>query len=202
MKWYPLTFLGLMATGSYARMTDGSEVFNGRRVLPLTMRGIVEPGGTEQAFNGTIQEIEAQIRSINPSFSWEDFRPSTRNPSRSPRRRSPVKVLCHVQNLPSAPREGVQDIQDWLSDPAIAVEVEVSAQSCNKFSCQKNAAIWFCNDNLQAIEEVTLTLGVGVSEILNEEKCQDPGNSNLIQGQAFDSNNYDFNVIINRDICP
>ncbi|OTA54750.1 hypothetical protein K449DRAFT_453879 [Hypoxylon sp. EC38] len=191
-----------MATGVYTRITNGGEVFNGRRVLPLTIRGVVEPDGTEQVFNGTIQEIEAQIHSINPSFSWEDFQPSMRTFFKSPGKRSLVKVLCHVQNLPSASREAVEEIQNWLNDPSIAVEVQVSAQSCNKFSCKKNAAVWFCNDNLEAIQEVTLTLGAGVGQILDDKECQDPGNSNLIQGQAFDSNDYDFNIIVNGDECP
>ncbi|KAI1406996.1 hypothetical protein F5Y13DRAFT_195841 [Hypoxylon sp. FL1857] len=201
MKHYTLAFLGLAATSVCADMIDGYEVFNGRKVVPLTMRGIVEPGGTEQVFNGTIQQIDAQIRNISPNFSWKDFQPSVRSLPRPRRKRSgDVKVLCHVQNLRSAPRNDIVAIQNWLNDENQATELPVSGQSCTKFSCQGNAAFWFCNDNLGWIQKPTLTLGELLNEIVEDKECQDPGNSDFIQGQAF-SQGGSYNVIVNWDVC-
>ncbi|KAI0836591.1 hypothetical protein F5Y06DRAFT_298276 [Hypoxylon sp. FL0890] len=188
-----------MANVVLAGITNRDETFNGRKVMPLIIRGIVEPGGTEQVFNGTIQEINEQIHNINPNFSWKDFQSNIRNPRRSSTKRYTSKVLCHVQNLPSASREAIEEIQLWLNNTDTAVEMQIDAQRCSRISCTKNAAVWACNDNLQWIQKVTLTLGSSVGDILKTKDCQDPGNSNLIQGQAFDTEN--FNVIVNGDVC-
>ncbi|KAI0891169.1 hypothetical protein F4806DRAFT_483842 [Annulohypoxylon nitens] len=202
-----LSHLGLMAMGICAALTSGStleeprstntERFNGQGVTPLVIRGTIEPGGKERSFSGTIQEIDSQIRSINPDFSWKKFQPSGRNFVGSPRKRSIDKILCHVQNLPPAPRDGIDATINWLNN--LATELQVSGNQCTKFSCQKNTAFWFCNDNPWWIQQNSITLATYVTSIANETACETSGDQNLIQGQAFDTGG--FNVIINGDNC-
>ncbi|KAI2606302.1 uncharacterized protein GGS25DRAFT_523966 [Hypoxylon fragiforme] len=174
-----------------------TSTFNDRATTPLALRGAVEPGGVDVSFKGTVQEIDAQVHRINPNFSWRDFKPSPGRFSKSPRKRSPSKVLCHVQGLPPAPRAALESSRDWLN--ALAAELSVDAQRCTKVSCVAGAAVWFCNDNLGWIQEVSLTLATHVDAILDQEGCGTAGNSSLVQGQSFDSDNY--NIIVNGDEC-
>ncbi|KAI1211475.1 uncharacterized protein F4807DRAFT_390568 [Annulohypoxylon truncatum] len=208
MIYQHLSYLGLIALGIYAALASDSEhdevpssdieFFNGRRVAPLMIRGVIEPGGAERSFNGTIEEIESQIRGINPTFSWKEFRPSKRNVVESPRKRQLSKILCHVQNLQPAPRDGIDALVNWLNQ--IASELPVDGNRCTKYSCQKNAALWFCNDNPWWIQQNSITLANYVTAIADDTDCETSGNKDLIQGQAFDTGG--FNVIINGDNCP
>ncbi|KAI8965209.1 hypothetical protein F5Y11DRAFT_313303 [Daldinia sp. FL1419] len=209
MKHYLLGCFSLMALGLHAdpmgeSRLDGAklpraEMFNGLAVAPLTIRGVVDSDGTEKTFNGTIQEIDMQIRDLNPSFSWESFQSATRRQYETVEKRRTEKVLCHVQNLPPASRTAIEKNRDWLN--SIATEMSVDAQRCSKFSCMDNAAVWFCNDNLWWIQQNSITLADHVGMILGEPDCETSSNHNMIQGQAFDGDGY--NIIVNADkSCP
>ncbi|KAI1087514.1 hypothetical protein F5B19DRAFT_475222 [Rostrohypoxylon terebratum] len=176
----------------------GTELFNGRSVAPLVIRGAIGQGGEEKSFSGTVQEIDSQVRSINPDGSWKEFQISGRDFVNTPRKRSLDKILCHVQDLAPAPRDGIDATINWLTD--LATELQVSGNQCTKMSCQKNTAFWFCNDNPWWIQQNSITLGTYVTMIANETACETSGDQNLIQGQAFDTGG--FNVIINGDNCP
>ncbi|KAI0853073.1 hypothetical protein F5Y00DRAFT_257726 [Daldinia vernicosa] len=179
-------------------------MFNGLTVAPLVIEGVVDSDGIKKTFNGTIQEIDMQIRNINPDFSWEHFQPVTRRQdkpleSQPLRRRRTEKVLCHVQNLPPASKAAIEKNRDWLN--SLATELSVDAQRCTKFSCMENAAVWFCNDNLWWIQQNSITLADHIDDILGEQACAISGDDNLIQGQAFDGD--DYNIIVNADDqCP
>ncbi|OTB10204.1 hypothetical protein K445DRAFT_309720 [Daldinia sp. EC12] len=228
MKQYFLVYFILMATGLHANPIarnqiadhpraekdipnishDGSqhddtvfredEIFNGLIVAPLIIQGVVGSDAVEKTFNGTIQEIETQIRNLNPDFTWEDFLRVTRHELKQLRKRRTEKVLCHVQNLPPASRAAIEKNRDWLN--SLATELSVDAQRCTKFSCIENAAVWFCNDNLQWIQQNSITIADHIDNILDEPDCVTSGNDNLIQGQAFDGGGY--NIIVNADQCP
>ncbi|KAI0383419.1 hypothetical protein F5Y04DRAFT_279124 [Hypomontagnella monticulosa] len=165
---------------------------NGRTVAPFVIRGIIDSSGIEKTFNGTIQEIDAQIRSLNPDFSWERFQPSAQGT-----RSVSTQFKRQKLNLPPAPRKGIESTRDWLNN--LASSLSVSAQQCTKFSCTGNTALWFCNDNLGWIGRNSIVLATHVDSILNEPGCTTSGNNDLIQGQSFDLDNY--NIIINGDQC-
>ncbi|KAI2638643.1 hypothetical protein GGS26DRAFT_587411 [Hypomontagnella submonticulosa] len=211
MKHSLLYIFCQMATGVYAHQAGGdtddiatpldTASFNGRTVAPLVIRGIVDSTGVEKTLSGTIQEIDAQIRSLNPEFSWERFQPSTQGTQSASvrfKRQSLGQVFCHVQNLPPAPRKGIESTRDWLNN--LASGLSVDAQHCTKFSCTGNTALWFCNDNLEWIKRNSIVLATHVDRILNEPGCTTSGNNDLIQGQSFDWEHY--NIIINGDQCP
>ncbi|KAI0004066.1 hypothetical protein F4779DRAFT_621538 [Xylariaceae sp. FL0662B] len=170
MRYLHGCLLGLMAIDVRASLnsdnhapldarSSGSGRFDNYIIAPLVIRGAIEQGGIERNFTGTIQEIDAQIRQINPEFTWENFQPSTGNQPNPPRKRNRVKVLCHVQNLPPAPRNGVEANKDWLNNLAISLPV-------------------------------SLNLAQHLDAILETEDCATSGNRDLIQGQSFDSANY------------
>ncbi|KAI1653830.1 hypothetical protein F4813DRAFT_240868 [Daldinia decipiens] len=188
MKPYLLGCFCLMATGLRVDLT----------VAPLIIEGVVDSDGIKKTFNGTIQEIDMQIRNLNPDFSWEHFQSMTRRQDKPPRKRITEKVLCHVQNLPPASRVAIEKSRDWLN--SLATGLSVDAQRCTKFSCMENAAVWFCNDNLWWIQQNSITLADHINDILDEPDCAISGNDNLIQGQAFDGG--DYNIIVNADQCP
>ncbi|KAI1641986.1 uncharacterized protein F4817DRAFT_354287 [Daldinia loculata] len=208
MKPYLLSCFSLVATGLRANLMSGSrgydanlpgaETFNGLTVAPLVIEGVVDSDGIKKTFNGTIQEIDIQIRNLNPDFSWEHFQSMTRRQDKPLRKRRTEKVLCHVQNLPPASRVAIEKNRDWLN--SLATGLSVDAQRCTKFSCIENAAVWFCNDNLWWIQQNSITLADHIDDILGELDCSISGNDNLIQGQAFDGD--DYNIIVNADQCP
>ncbi|KAI1466266.1 uncharacterized protein F4812DRAFT_436578 [Daldinia caldariorum] len=204
MKQSFLIYFSLVATGLCAGPTDRSRhdetvhkagKFNGLAVAPLRIRRVVDSDAAEKTFNGTIQEIDIQIRRLNPDFSWGHSQLATR---RQHKKRRTEKVLCHVQNLPPASRAAVEKNRDWLS--SLATELSVDAQRCTKFSCIENAAVWFCNDNLQWIQQNSITIADHIDSILAKSDCATSGNDNFIQGQAFDGSSY--NIIVNADHCP
>ncbi|KAI1808793.1 hypothetical protein F4811DRAFT_548370 [Daldinia bambusicola] len=208
MKQFFLIYFSLLATSLHAGPTDRSQhydtafrkagTFNGLAVAQLRIRGVVDPDAMEKTFNGTIQEIDMQIRNLNPDFSWGHFQPATRRQYKPLKKRITQKVLCHVQNLPPASRAAVEKNRDWLN--SLATELSVDAQRCTKFSCIENAAVWFCNDNLQWIQQNSITIADHINSILAKSDCAASGNDNFIQGQAFDGGGY--NIIVNADNCP
>ncbi|KAL7622725.1 hypothetical protein AAE478_006403 [Parahypoxylon ruwenzoriense] len=178
-------------------MSPEAEVFNGYTVAPLGLRGAIEPNGIERTFEGIIQDIEVQIRSIKADFLWVDFRPTKRSFPNLPRKRNLSKVLCHVQSLPPAPRSAVEASRDWLN--SLATELSAPAQQCAQLSCTQGAAIWLCNDEVEWIQQNSITLADRVNAILNEPGCETNGDSGLVQGQAFDGAGW--NVIVNGAQC-
>ncbi|CAJ2503478.1 Uu.00g108720.m01.CDS01 [Anthostomella pinea] len=175
-----------------------AERFLGYAVAPLVMRGAIEPGGDEMSFNGT--EIDAQIRQLKPDFSWDDFQPAMPATAKAPRnvhgKRTWQKVLCHVQNLPSASRDSIEANYAFLYKIATPISAPGGRQ-CTQASCKAGAAVWFCNDNLSWHGEESLVIGDYVHHITGTKECEDAGNNEMVQGQVFDTEGW--NVIVNGD---
>ncbi|OTB00990.1 hypothetical protein M426DRAFT_266765 [Hypoxylon sp. CI-4A] len=201
MKGLSLGALCLAATVACAKLPIGvseTGALLNRTVVPLVLRGAIEPGGHEKTFNGTLQEIDSQIRSINPDFSWNQFQPSEESNNEYGHvlpRQNTVKVLCFVQNLWPANKTLIEEVRDWLKD--LSTALPVSAQSCVEISCQEGVAVWHCNDNLEWIQTNSYNIASAIDAILADPDCTIAGRDNLVQGQAFDKANY--NVIVNQD---
>ncbi|RYP91945.1 hypothetical protein DL770_001919 [Monosporascus sp. CRB-9-2] len=171
--------------------------FAGRyTVVPLVVRGTIEPGGDVLSFSGTIQEIEAQILKRKPDFEWADFkqfRPPAvlRREGRNDRR---------VWDVPPASRAAVEVMRDDFASKLRAFPIPVSSGGqCVRAGCHQDAAVWLCNDYLGAKERLGFSLAGLLDQILNNEECEVQGRPDLVQGQAFDGD--EFNVIVRADTC-
>ncbi|RYP51200.1 hypothetical protein DL768_003406 [Monosporascus sp. mg162] len=179
--------------------------FAGRyTVVPLVIRGTIEPGGDVLNFSGTIQEIEAQILKRKPDFEWADFkqfRHSAAQRRESPNdRRAWQKTLCHVQDFPPANRAAVEVMRDDFASRLGAFSIPVGGGGqCVRAGCHQDAAVWLCNDYPGAKERPGYRLAGLVDHILNNEECEVQGYPDLVQGQAFDGE--EFSVIVRADTC-
>ncbi|KAK7757471.1 hypothetical protein SLS62_000486 [Diatrype stigma] len=174
----------------------------GYQVEPLTLRGSVEAGGDIMSFDGTAQEIEAQIRHVKRDFSWKDFhsdRPA-REESILSQRYMKTQTLCHVQGLPSGDKTALEAAKEWLHQ--LNYGITADAQTCRRIWCDQGAALWLCNDNLVWKEENSVDLEGLVNLILEEESCKDSDNPNKVQGQTF-ALDYNYNVLFaGKEECP
>ncbi|RYP57889.1 hypothetical protein DL769_009221 [Monosporascus sp. CRB-8-3] len=179
--------------------------FAGRyTVVPLAMRGTIEPGGAVLNFSGTIQEIEAEILKRKPDFEWANFKqfrhPAVRRREGRNDRRGWQKSLCHVQDFPPANRMAVEAMRDDFASRLRALPIPVGGGGqCVRAGCHQDAAVWLCNDYLGAKARLGFRLADLVDHILNNEECEVQDHPDLVQGQAFDGE--EFNVIVKADTC-
>jgi hypothetical protein len=85
----------------------------------------------------------------------------------------------------------------------------VNARSCARISCSWTDAVWLCNDNDHYIEPSCRYLADYAANIMNacqnvkgkgcrHSACSIGGYTHLVNGQQFDTDNY--NVIVSREI--
>ncbi|RYP09632.1 hypothetical protein DL764_001174 [Monosporascus ibericus] len=171
--------------------------FAGRyTVVPLVIRGTIQPGGDVLSFSGTIQEIEAQILRRKPDFEWTDFKQS-RHPAV---RRREGRNHRQVWDFPPANRKAVEVMRDDFASKLSTFPIPVSGGGqCVRAGCYQDAAVWLCSDYLGAKERLWFSLAGLLEHILNNEDCEVQGHPDLVQGQAFDGE--DFSVIVRADTC-
>ncbi|RYO81393.1 hypothetical protein DL766_001798 [Monosporascus sp. MC13-8B] len=165
-------------------------------VAPLAMRGTIEAGGDVLDFSGTIQEIEAQILKHKPDFEWADFK-QFRHPAV---RRREGRNDRRGWDLPPANRKAVEAMRDDFASRLRAFPIPVSGGGqCVRAGCHQDAAVWLCNDYLGWKERLEFRLADLLDHVLNNEECEVQGHPDLVQGQAFDGE--EFNVLVRADTC-
>ncbi|KAI3321500.1 hypothetical protein HD806DRAFT_537173 [Xylariaceae sp. AK1471] len=181
-----------------------SELPEGYRVEPMTWTGIIEAGGPEMSFNGTIDEVTQQIQAVKKDFTWEGLRhdlglgttPSTSPQPQGATKRDKVGIICDVQGEGKIGpyTDNVADAQKLLEKNTGTCSVGPGPRVCVAVACTNNAGVWLCNDNTGPIEQPCSSLASYVGDIIG--KCGTPWvhGHKTTKGQEFDSG--DFNVIV------
>ncbi|KAK7981400.1 hypothetical protein PG988_003638 [Apiospora saccharicola] len=132
----------------------------GATITDMIWRGQIEVGGPEMNFSGTIQEVVAQIKQINPDF------PAGLNNSlpfkQDDKPNDGHQVQCDIG--------GDADGGAYLSDIWAGIDYlhgipgncGVNAgppNSCSRVSCSWNSGIWLCSDNGLILTQVFPVVG-------------------------------------------
>ncbi|RWA07038.1 hypothetical protein EKO27_g8072 [Xylaria grammica] len=94
-----------------------SALPEGYEIEPMAWRGIIERGGREFSFNGTIDEVTRQIKAINTDFTWSDVRDFQASGTRPQERSSKVRLL-HLRTPRQANHKSEHEITTPNPRPA------------------------------------------------------------------------------------
>ncbi|KAI0468973.1 hypothetical protein F4859DRAFT_192534 [Xylaria cf. heliscus] len=174
-----------------------SRLPEGYRVEPMIWRGVIDEGGPEVSFNGTIEEVTQQIQAVKRDFTWESLRRDLVDTTTPLEKRSKTKTICGVggEDVGHGPlTPNVEDLRDKIAKMAGTCAVAGGPRVCTVLTCTNNAAVWLCNDNTWAISPTCSYLATYVTDIVGT-CCQDYYHGHrFCRGQEFDSDNY--NVIV------
>ncbi|KAI1271002.1 hypothetical protein F5Y07DRAFT_393090 [Xylaria sp. FL0933] len=168
-----------------------SELPSGYKVEPMTWRGVIEKGGPELSFNGTIDEVTQQIQAIKKDFTWEGHR---RDLGVAENTRLQERGTKASENSLGPLTVNVEDSEDKLSKMSGACSVGAGPKVCAVLVCTRNAAVWLCNDNSKPIAPSCSSLASYVADIVGKCGQDYYHGSRYCRGQEFDSDN--FNVIV------
>ncbi|KAI1294521.1 hypothetical protein F5Y03DRAFT_399453 [Xylaria venustula] len=196
--------LALLPLAATKALLSGEHTFNGQssgsHMSNITWTGRIAEHGDTMSFTGpSLQQIEAQIRKINPAFAWSANEFGSRRDVSDPSL-SEGEILC---DLPWDPpfasvyhiRQGISHLRkihgDCTNGPGPG--------NCGRVSCSYSSGIWFCNDNPHPMSVPCSTFGDRASDII--EKCYSFGDfpTDSVYGQAFDTDGW--NVIIAGADC-
>ncbi|KAI1077481.1 hypothetical protein F5B20DRAFT_551368 [Whalleya microplaca] len=200
-----LLALFTIAAAATADVKARSGIPEGYSVQPMLWRGVIKRGGPEMEFNGTLQEVERQIRSIEPDFTWEkrrrelgeDAAPISKRDDETP------KIVCNVGGDPNqagAYLESLKKSQDHLHVVKYctveSTANDTSPATCIRVACDDNAGVWVCNDGKAKSVECN-SVATYVQDII--EHCNNTQRVNnheytFVRGQAFSNTNY--NVMV------
>ncbi|KAK8127251.1 hypothetical protein PG984_008359 [Apiospora sp. TS-2023a] len=153
-----LLFTGLAAALPGMQLAKAPRA--GATITDMIWRGQIEVGGPEMNFSGTIQEVVAQIKQINPDF------PAGLNTSLSFKQDDKPndghQVQCGIGG-DAGDHAYVNDIWagiDYLH--GIPGNCGVNAgprNTCSRVSCSWNSGIWLCSDNGLILTQVFPVIG-------------------------------------------
>ncbi|KAI1502665.1 hypothetical protein F5X99DRAFT_407741 [Biscogniauxia marginata] len=173
---------------------------DGYRVVPLHWTGIIEEGGDNLTFQGTIQEIEAEIQKSKPEFSWKTAfkdRIDSRDPSGLDIRNKNSEFFCTVGGDGKATTLAIGVNSMSLIYAGGICGVGPGPRVCARISCEYDGAIWLCNDNTWPIAPQCGYLATYADDIVNT--CGMGESFGEVQGQEFDTDNY--NVAVGHAQC-
>ncbi|CAJ2504521.1 Uu.00g119150.m01.CDS01 [Anthostomella pinea] len=191
----------LLAAGAFAvhvaAIQVRSEVPEGYTIQPMTWRGVIEKDGPEMAFNGTIQQVEAQIQAMKPGFTWQALRRDLGMPQTSLQKRSKDKIYCDIGGDLSVPNGPLTVHVEWAHDALQAntgtCAVDGGPKVCSRVACSSNAGVWLCNDSTDRIEPKCHDLASYVQDIIG--RCnKDSHGHKTTRGQEFDTGNFIVNT--------
>ncbi|KHO01298.1 uncharacterized protein MAM_00299 [Metarhizium album ARSEF 1941] len=147
----------------------------------------VAPGWNEVLY-GTVQEVYAQARKMNPDFKLDKVvEPRDLHEKRS-------NVICG--NFGLADKGRIQEGINYLRGVPAAPRNGPGPGNCGRVSCSHNAAIWWCNDNLTP---KTLDSWDQIANSAQHIVNTCASGAGQVSGQNFESGNW--NTIVRRDSC-
>ncbi|KAH8839851.1 hypothetical protein MCOR27_004063 [Pyricularia oryzae] len=195
------TVLAALFAGAMASPMALDSPIAGYRIETLQWSIQMGPGHFE-VLNGTIQEVMAQAREINPNFEIpavpeaEEKRSISPTPPSSARLNKRAHEICGI--FPSASKFRIQEGISYLNRLPAGDRplLPPGPGACGRVSCSYNSAIWWCNDNRSV-------WGPGGWEFIAQgaQKVIDTcaRNADWVSGQAFDDRNW--NTIVRGDSC-
>ncbi|KAI0157469.1 hypothetical protein GGR57DRAFT_501085 [Xylariaceae sp. FL1272] len=168
---------------------------------------IVE-GGEEYTFNGTIEEVFAQV---NDERAKQGLGPLDDPLSNSThieemgvgnliQDRSLTRTECKVGLLGAAASEKIQSGIKYLGKLKTKCRNGAGPGNCGRISCSWNSAIYWCNDKSVDSENYDCSSFAPYAQAIFDECSYRVGlDLDLVWGQAWDTDN--FRVIIGLDHC-
>ncbi|KAH9904833.1 hypothetical protein F4778DRAFT_780009 [Xylariomycetidae sp. FL2044] len=170
------------------RRDDASKGYlpEGYVAAPIQWSGF-EAVGVDKVFNGTVQQVEAQIQQINPSFkiidtsgnittvSARDDQPPSHNRHHQ----------CNTGGFYSAIAHRIEQGINYLRALPPDAMCGNMPHACGRISCSYDAAIWACNDNDHDVTYPCRVFAEYAAEVYNEctELIQ---NGYRTRGRGFD----------------
>ncbi|KAI0602989.1 hypothetical protein F4775DRAFT_587522 [Biscogniauxia sp. FL1348] len=173
---------------------------DGYRAVPLHWSGAIEQDGNVLSFNGTIQEIEAEIQESRPGFSWKtafEQRMDNSELSNLQSRDKEDKFFCDIGGDGEASTLSIGVGSMALGYAGGSCGIGPGPYVCARLSCAYDGGIWLCNDNAWGISPSCGYLATYADDILG--KCGPVKVFGGVQGQEFDSDNY--NVAVGHAKC-
>ncbi|KAE8449436.1 hypothetical protein EG329_008044 [Mollisiaceae sp. DMI_Dod_QoI] len=158
---------------------------DGMQIAKMTFSGTI--GGHEVQLNGSVQEINAQMKQLHP-----DFDPDTTKTD-SDHYCWPVAGQNWQRAQTSHIKEGISYLDGFKG------LCGVPASTCVRISCSYNAGIYLCNDNNYGITPNCAYIASYAQDIINLCNYQDPSGIQYVSGQEFDTDGY--NVCVHSDHC-
>ncbi|KAH9895549.1 hypothetical protein F4778DRAFT_783908 [Xylariomycetidae sp. FL2044] len=190
----------------------GSPPVEGYDLVPMAWTGVIEKGGPEMTFNGSIEQVTTQIQAVNPAFTWDallaDLGYDNENDTVSEHQPSPVEkrdareILCGVGGVPNhwTWKSDAQEMQRNLAKNPGQCSAPGGPRACSIIiGGHRNARVWLCNDNAEGLSRPCADLANFVQDIIGRCRYWDdnrPGwwHRERTRGQEFDAAN--FNVIV------
>ncbi|TGJ87919.1 hypothetical protein E0Z10_g880 [Xylaria hypoxylon] len=176
-----------------------SELHEGYKIEPLAWRGVIEKGGPEFSFNGTVDEVTRQIQAVKTDFTWESLRRDLGISNTLLRERGgKAGIICDIGGEDTSPHgpltANVEESRDKIEEMAGTCAVAAGPGVCSVVACTRNAAVWLCNDNDAPIAPPCSSLASYVTDIVGKCGLEYYHGSRHCKGQEFDSDN--FNVVV------
>ncbi|KAI1848080.1 hypothetical protein JX265_013888 [Neoarthrinium moseri] len=155
----------------------------------ISWAGILEEGGPRVEVTGSsFEDIERQIQSTKPDFTWDSIKPF--NPPAAGQGNTDTYVNCNEgsgQTSVGRIGEGIAYLRSKPGDCRAAARPAEQLRSCGRVSCSYNAAIQLCSTATNDIWMPCATIGDYAQIILNH--CTQPGiiaSDALVQGTKHD----------------
>ncbi|KAI1462921.1 uncharacterized protein F4812DRAFT_469662 [Daldinia caldariorum] len=172
-------------------------IASGYSMVNLTWVGKVFEDGSDVSITGSsMQNIEAQIRELNPDFSWN--RKNDTN-SAMPVRRDNTHLTCDPNNIWWAQVFRIEQGIEYLKGIQGRCHVGPGPRVCTRVSCSYESAISWCNDNDHDIFIDCSLWSLYAQDIL--DACQTHDASNRVRGQKFNDENWNILVGLDNDHC-
>ncbi|KAI1803054.1 hypothetical protein F4811DRAFT_572357 [Daldinia bambusicola] len=170
---------------------------SGYSLANLTWVGKVFENGSDVSITGSnMQNIEAQIREINPDFSWD-----MKNDINSTMSVQVAKthLTCDPNNIWWAQVFRIEEGIEYLKNIKGICRVGPGPRVCTRISCSYKSAISWCNDNDHDITIDCALWSLYAQDIL--DACQTHDASNRVRGQQFNDENWNILVGFDNDHC-
>ncbi|KAI3337255.1 hypothetical protein HD806DRAFT_32528 [Xylariaceae sp. AK1471] len=207
MLWCLSVTTAVVVTGLPLEPQQLNGLPTGYRLVPMMWMGVIEAGEENMSFEGTIQEVIAEVQRLKPDFSWQTAFGSQDNGLvlRNRDVEDDNQLICNVGGGGKVPMSDGWTAAIDLSRKSTTYALGPGPRTCSQASCEKSVGIWLCNDQQEAIVMSSWTVANYAGEILT--RCAD--SSQLIQGQVFDSNDHyeqqgihnQYNVLLGKWDC-
>ncbi|PIA99143.1 hypothetical protein CB0940_03813 [Cercospora beticola] len=175
---------------------DGIEEFKAYSFEPLQWKVPASPGGPLVKMNGTVQEVIAQLRELNPHF--DESSESGHDTLQKRLDFTGAIYHCH-QPWNSGYRDIVEDGITYLRKVGGVPNAGPGPASCARVSCSYNGAIVWCNDNPEPKTLFSFgSIADGAQFLVNNCKLRSPTDTD-IGGRVF--HNTGWNVAVERADC-
>ncbi|KAK2616667.1 hypothetical protein QQS21_000490 [Conoideocrella luteorostrata] len=172
------------------------------RVAGVSWTGEVLPGRTF-TFKGTIQEIDQQIKAVNPNYEMESTNANITDADSE----SHLEKRWRVKQEPDcdygddwADKTIVATQINWLKKGDKTCSAPQGPGGCARVSCDKRVGIWLCNDvDWHEIAMPCAEVAKAALSLIDRCWITQSSGWNGARGQLF--TNADWNVIVGKAGC-